>query len=125
MGIGIGLAIWEKPVISRLVSIEAFLRNQAGNGLRAGDLLAVDGFIGALRAIEERDRGDRNRPRSDHPLSGPSSCWWLGRRYHIVRTSAADYTRINRGRAQPTGDRNGGGERATRNRGGRVDFDGS
>ncbi len=56
-GHGIGLAIWEKPVISRLVSARAFLRDQAGDGVCAGDVLAFEGRLerGAHRG---RNRGD-------------------------------------------------------------------
>jgi len=41
-GHGIGLAIWEKPVISRLVSLEHSHVIKRG-WVRAGDVLALDG----------------------------------------------------------------------------------
>ena len=41
-GHGIGLAIWEKPVISRLVSFDHPVRDQARHGVCAGNVLAFD-----------------------------------------------------------------------------------
>ena len=53
MGHGIGLAIWEKPMISRLVSLEHPARDQARNGVRARDVLAATDGWSAARIEEE------------------------------------------------------------------------
>ena len=39
-GHGVGLSIWEKPIFSRLVSLDHPGGPRGGHGLRAGDLLA-------------------------------------------------------------------------------------
>ena len=58
-GHGIGLAIWEKPVISRLVSLEHSCEIKPG-------------MVFALETFWHRGRncGNRDRSRSDHAISG-------------------------------------------------------
>ncbi len=77
-GHGIGLAIWEKPVISRLVSFDHPVRDQAGHGVCAGNFLAVDRWL-ERGAHRRRDRGHADRARSDHALPGGTTCWWRAR----------------------------------------------
>ena len=60
-GHGIGLAIWEKPVISRLVSLDHPVRDQARHGLCARNLLALDGRL---------ERGAHRRRNRRHAETG-------------------------------------------------------
>ena len=64
MGHGIGLAIWEKPMISRLVSLDH------PHEIKPGMVFALE-TLARVRRLERgadrgRDRRHRNRPRSDH-----------------------------------------------------------
>ena len=56
-GHGIGLAIWEKPVISRLVSLEHSYELKPGHGVRTRNLLALERRL-ERGAHRRRDRGD-------------------------------------------------------------------
>jgi methionine aminopeptidase len=69
MGHGIGLAIWEKPMISRLVSLEH------PHEIKPGMVFALETFWPTegrhqRRAHRRRDRRHRNGTRSDHALPG-------------------------------------------------------
>ena len=72
-GHGIGLAIWEKPIISRLVSLE-HPRDQAGHGVRARDVLAVDRRLDAPRASKRKSSSRPPDTRSSR-ASRPRSSW--------------------------------------------------
>ncbi len=66
-GHGIGLAIWEKPVISRLVSLEH------SHEIKPGMVFALETFWPSTDGwsaarIEEEIVVTRNRARSDHPV---------------------------------------------------------
>ena len=52
-GHGVGLSIWEKPIFSRLVSLDHPEELQRGHVLRARDLLALGRWVGAARIEEE------------------------------------------------------------------------
>ena len=51
-GHGLGVALHERPIISRLISLEAPIEIKAGHGVRAGDLLPGD-----RRRLRRADRG--------------------------------------------------------------------
>ena len=90
-GHGIGLAIWEKPVISRLVSLEH------SHEIKPGMVFALETFWPASRRLERRahrgrNRRHRNRPRSDHAIPGGKTA---GRRRALRdrRWAAGDHAR--------------------------------
>ena len=68
-GHGVGLSIWEKPIFSRLVSLDHPGGARGGHGLRARDLLAR-----RRRLVGGPDRGGgrrhRRRVRGDHQVPG-------------------------------------------------------
>ena len=68
-GHGVGLSIWEKPIFSRLVSLEHPEEIRRGHGVRAGDLLAGERWM-----VGGSDRGAARRHprwlRDHHPLPG-------------------------------------------------------
>ena len=77
-GHGIGLAIWEKPVISRLVSFEHPVRDRARHGVRSRNFLAFD------RRLERGAHRGRNRRHAElatksSPASRRKNCWWQAR----------------------------------------------
>ena len=83
MGHGIGLAIWEKPMISRLVSLEH------PHEIKPGMVFALETFWpveGRLERGAHRGRDRRHaRPATKSSRgSRPRSCWSRGRRYVTV-----------------------------------------
>ncbi len=98
-GHGIGLAIWEKPVISRLVSLEHSYEIKPGHGVRARNLLALQGRL-ERGAHRRRNRGHRNRPRSDHAFPGREAAGGGRALLHRERP-AAHHARARSG-AQPS-----------------------
>ena len=102
MGHGIGLAIWEKPMISRLVSLEH------PHEIKPGMVFALETFWPtkdgwSAARIEEEIVVTADRARGHHALPGGGAA----RRRRAVRDGrrhAADRAR-DRGAAQPGGRR--------------------
>ena len=69
-GHGVGLSIWEKPIFSRLVSLDHPEEIRGGHGLRAGDLLAGVRRLVARRASRSSSSSPRTAARSS-PGSRP------------------------------------------------------
>ena len=102
MGHGIGLAIWERPMISRLVSLEH------PHEIKPGMVFALETFWPSTRWLERRqDRGRNrrhaNRPRSDHALSRRGAAR-RGSAIRHGRWNAADCPR-DRGASESAGGR--------------------
>ena len=98
-GHGIGLAIWEKPVISRLVSLDHPHDDQAGHGVCAGDFLAFDRWL-ERGAHRRRNRGHAETGHeviTRFPAEELAGCWRA--LLHGQRTAADDAR--NRSSAEP------------------------
>ncbi len=80
-GHGVGLSIWEKPIFSRLVSIDHPEALDRGDVLRARDLLAV-GRWHRRRSDRGGDRRHRDRLRGRHQVPGRGSA---GRRPALLQ----------------------------------------
>ena len=80
-GHGVGLSIWEKPIFSRLVSLDHPEVIAGGHGVRPRDVLAVRGRLGR-RAHRGGGRGDRRRVRGHHQVPRRGAA---GRRTALLR----------------------------------------
>ena len=87
-GHGVGLAVWEKPLISRMVSLDHPGAHRGGDGDRARDLLAVVRRLerGAHRGAA---RGDEGRVRGHHALPGRGAARRRPPLLHAGRRAAA------------------------------------
>ena len=103
MGHGIGLAIWEKPMISRLVSLEH------PHEIKPGMVFALETFWPTKRRLERRphrgrDRRHRDRPRSDHALPGGGAAGRRGAVRHRRRARCRPCARPRRRRTRRSGE---------------------
>ena len=73
-GHGVGLSIWEKPIFSRLVSLDHPEIARGGHGVRPGDVLARLPTAGRPPASRRRSWSPRTAARSSRS-SRPRSCW--------------------------------------------------
>ena len=110
-GHGIGLAIWEKPVISRMVSLEH------SHEIKPGMVFALETFWPSNGRLERGahrggNRRDRDGSRSHHPLSRGKAD---GRRRALChrRRPAPDHSRKRSG-SEPASRRDGRSQRKNR-----------
>ena len=123
-GHGVGLSIWEKPIFSRLVSLDHPETLAGGHGVRAGDLLARLGRL--VRGPDRgRGRGHGHRLRGHHEVPGRGTA---GRRAQVLdRGRSARHAQgepvapEHRGRPR----RGGPGHRGKRGRGDGAGGDGA
>ncbi len=98
-GHGIGLGDLGKAGDQPAGFARAFARDQAGHGVRARNLLAVEGRL-ERRAHRGRNRRHRDRPRSDHALPRREAA---GGRARITSPSTARCPRLARPKRLPAG----------------------